>query len=129
MEIKSKENKLGNTYANIAFVLVDMLETALMDTNEFLKKENCELRHDAKRNFNTAIASIRKLKSHVNKCSNSTQVDYGNDSDMLYNTLLLLIDRCGDNDERLFQFYNYIKAFPSKVGIEADDSCFEHIFK
>ena len=128
MEIKSKENKRGNTHANITFVLVDMLETSLLNANECLKKEGCELRHESKRNFNNAIAAIKKLKGHVNKCSNDMQVNYGNDSDMLYNALLLLIDRCGDDDMKLFQFYNYIKAFPSKDIIEADDTAFSHLF-
>ena len=128
MEIKSKENKRGNTHANITFVLLDMLETSLLNANECLKKEGCELRHESKRNFNTAIAAIKKLKGHVNKCSNDMQVNYGNDSDILYNTLLLLIDRCGDDDMKLFQFYNYIKAFPSKNIIEADDTAFSHLF-
>ena len=128
MEIKSKENKRGNTHANITFVLVDMLETSLLNANECLKKEGCELRHESKRNFNNAIAAIKKLKGHVDKCSNDMQVNYGNDSDMLYNALLLLIDRCGDDDMKLFQFYNYIKAFPSKDIIEADDTAFSHLF-
>ena len=128
MEIKSKENKRGNTHANITFVLLDMLETSLLNANECLKKEGCELRHESKRNFNNAIAAINKLKGHVNKCSNDMQVNYGNDSDILYNTLLLLIDRCGEDDMKLFQFYNYIKSFPSKDIIEADDTALSHLF-
>ena len=128
MEIKSKENKRGNTHANITFVLLDMLETSLLNANECLKKEGCELRHESKHNFNTAITAIKKLKGHVNKCSNDMQVNYGNDSDMLYNVLLLLIDRCGEDDMKLFQFYNYIKSFPSKNIIEADDTAFSHLF-
>lgn len=128
MEIKSKENKRGNTHANITFVLLDMLETSLLNANECLKKEGCELRHESKRNFNNAIAAIKKLKGHVNKCSNDMQINYGNDSDILYNTLLLLIDRCGEDDIKLFQFYNYIKSFPSKNIIEADDTAFSHLF-
>ena len=128
MEIKSKENKRGNTHANITFVLLDMLETSLLNANECLKKEGCELRHESKRSFNTAITAMKKLKGHVNKCSNDMQVNYGNDSDILYNTLLLLIDRCGEDDMKLFQFYNYIKAFPSKDIIEADDTAFSHLF-
>lgn len=127
MKIESNEKQLGNTYANLTFVLVDILETSLMNTNELLRKQGCELRHESKRNFNTAIASVRKLKDHVNKCNTKTQIDYGNDADMLYNTLLLLIDRCGDDDMKLFRFFNYIKSFPSQMGLEIDNSVFEHI--
>lgn len=127
MKIESKEKQLGNTYANLTFVLVDILESSLMNTNELLRKQGCELRHESKRNFNTAIASVRKLKDHVNKCNDKTQIDFGNDSDMLYNMLLLLVDRCGDDDMKLFKFFNYIKSFPSQMGLEIDNSVFGHV--
>ena len=129
MKIGSKENKLGHIYSNIAFVFVDVIETILMNAKESLRKDGFELRHESKQNFNAAIAAIRKLKSHVNKCSSYTQECFGNDSDMLYATIVLLIDRCGDDDMKLFQFYNYIKAHPSKFGLESDDSAFSHIFE
>ena len=42
----------------------------------------------------------------------------------------LLIDRCGDDDKKMFEFYNYIKCFPSQLNIELSDekSVFAHIF-
>ena len=49
------------------------------------------MRHDSKRNFNTAIAAIKRLKSDVNHCSESTQENFGNDSDMVNAMLLTLI--------------------------------------
>ena len=129
MKIGSKENKLGHIYSNISFVFVDVLESVLMNAKELLRKDGFELRHESKQNFNTAISAIRKLKGHVNKCSSDTQECFGNDADMLYATIMLLIDRCGDDDMKLFQFYNYIKSHPSKFGLESDDSAFSHIFE
>lgn len=67
-----------NTITNIVFVLTDVLEM-----QQQYKKEGFELRHDSKRNFNTAIAAIKRLKSDVNHCSESTQENFGNDSDMV----------------------------------------------
>jgi len=101
-----------------------------MDTNYLLTKDGFELRHETKRNYNTAITSIRKLKRNVDHCSDETQEHFGNDSDMLYQVIKLLIDRCGSDDMKLFQFYNYIKSFPSQLKMEQiDDSVFRHLFK
>lgn len=54
-----------NTITNIVFVLTDVLETNLLEMQQQYKKEGFELRHDSKRNFNTAIAAIKRLKSDV----------------------------------------------------------------
>lgn len=119
-----------NTMTNIVYVLVDIMETNLMDMEEEYRKEGYELKHEAKRNFKTAIASIKKLKKDVGHCEESTQENFGNDADMVNALLLTLIDRCGDDDEFTFKMYNYIKSFPSrlKLGLEMD-SAFGHLFK
>lgn len=121
-------NKL-NTMTNIVYIMVDMLETNLLDMEAEYKKNGYALRHDAKRNFNTAIAAINKLKKDVNHCSNDTQENFGNDADMINALLLTMIDRCGDDDEFTFKLYNYIKAFPSRLNLGLDlDSAFGHLF-
>lgn len=102
---------------NIVYIMVDMLETNLLDMEAEYKKQGYALRHDAKRNFNTAISAINKLKKDVNHCSNDTQENFGNDADMINALLLTMIDRCGDDDEFTFKLYNYIKAFPSRLNL------------
>ena len=83
-----------------------------------------------KRNFNTAIAAIKRLKSDVNHCSESTQENFGNDSDMVNAMLLTLIDRCGDDDNLAYKMYEYIKSFPSKLNLDLDlDNAFSHLFR
>lgn len=111
-------------------MLTDVVETLLYDLRSEMGKQGYELRHDAKRNFNTAIASIRKLKQDVDKTQFSTQENFGNDSDCLLAFIRLLVDRCGDDDKKMFEFYNYIKRFPSQLGLELADekSVFAHIF-
>lgn len=85
---------------------------------------------DSKRNFNTAIAAIKRLKSDVNHCSESTQENFGNDSDMVNAMLLTLIDRCGDDDNLAYKMYEYIKSFPSKLNLDLDlDNAFSHLFR
>lgn len=120
-----------NTTLNLSYVLVDVLETLLYDLRGEMRKQGYELRHDAKRNFNTAIAAIRRLKQDVDKSQFSTQENFGNDSDCLLAFIRLLVDRCGDDDKKMFEFCNYVKTFPSQLGLELSDerSVFAHIFE
>lgn len=119
-----------NTTLNLTYVLTDVVETLLLDMRSEMKKRGYDLRHDAKHNFNTAIAAIRRLKQNVDKTQFSTQENFGNDSDCLLAFIKLLIDRCGDDDKKMFAFYNYIKSYPSQLGLELSDekSVFAHIF-
>ena len=119
-----------NTITNIVFVLADVLETNLINMQEEFKNNGFELRHEAKRSFNTALANIKKLRREVNRCSESTQDNFGNDSDMLNALMLMIIDRCGDDDMFHFKLYNYIKSFPSKLHLNLEmDNAFSHIFE
>ncbi len=119
-----------NTMTNIVYVITDVLETNLMEMQQQYRKEGYELRHDAKRNFNTAIASIKKLKRDLNHCTQETQGNFGNDADMVNAMLLTVIDRCGDNDKLLYRLYEYVQSFPSKLGLEIDgERAFEHLFE
>lgn len=88
-----------NTTLNLTYVLTDVVETLLLDMRSEMKKQGYDLRHDAKHNFNTAIAAIRRLKQDVDKTQFSTQENFGNDSDCLLAFIKLLIDRCGDDDK------------------------------
>ena len=88
-----------NTTLNLTYVLADVVETLLLDMRSEMKKQGYDLRHDAKHNFNTAIAAIRRLKQDVDKTQLSTQENFGNDSDCLLAFIKLLIDRCGDDDK------------------------------
>ena len=124
--------KLGSTesniHSNLLFVLADIMETCLLDTKELLAKDGFELRHEAKREFNNAMSSIRKLKFNIGKCAEDTQNNFGNDSDMLYETMKLIIDRCGANDYKLFELYNYIKAQKSDLNMkQLDSTVFSHV--
>lgn len=88
-----------NTTLNLTYVLTDVVETLLLDMRSEMKKQGYDLRHDAKHNFNTAIAAIRRLKQDVDKTQFSTQENFGDDSDCLLAFIKMLIDRCGDDDK------------------------------
>ena len=119
-----------NTTLNLTYVLTDVVETLLLDMRSEMKKQGYDLRHDAKHNFNTAIAAIRRLKQDVDKTQFSTQENFGNDSDCLLAFIKLLIDRCGDDDKKMLVCSKYIKGYTTQLGLELSDekSVFAHIF-
>ena len=78
------------------------------------------MRYDAKRDFNAAIRSIRRLKTDVNLCNDARQDEFGNDADIINALLLLIVDRAGDDDLTAFRLYNYIKSLPSRLRMELD---------
>lgn len=123
------DHSKARAVSNLAFLLVDVLESAYMEANDRLAKENKEFKHEAKREFNLLLKHCRNLKRHIAYLSEATQECYGNDSDRTYNTLKLLLDRCGSDDMKLFKFYNYIKTFPSNGCFETDESVWQELSK
>lgn len=126
--MKTSKNQ-ANILSNLAFVFVDILESCFLEANEKLKAENSEFKHEARREFNLLLSHCRNLKRYVRTCSHETQESFGNDSDMMYETLKLLLDRCGEDDVKLFKFFNYIKTFPSQLNLEIDDTIFSGVMK
>ena len=51
-----------NTTLNLTYVLADVVETLLLDMRSEMKKQGYDLRHDAKHNFNTAIAAETRCR-------------------------------------------------------------------
>lgn len=118
-----------NTLTNIVYILTDVLETNLMDMEQEYRRHGYALHHEAKRQFNAAIHAIRRLKADINKCSYGEQESFGNDADMVNALLLTMLDRVGDDDMQAFKFFDYIKSFPSKLGLDLQvDGAFAHLF-
>lgn len=118
------------TLSNTLYVLADVLETDLMEVEQAFRKDGFCLRYDAKKNFNTAIRAIRQLKRDVKFCDAKAQDNFGNDSDMMYALIMTFIDRVGEDDMMAYKIYEYLKSYPSKLGLNTDfDWAFEHVFR
>ena len=124
--MKTSKNQ-ANILSNLAFVMVDVLESCFLEANELLKAQNEEFKHEAKREFNLLLKHCKNLKGYVRSCSEQTQEFYGQDSDMLYQIIKLIIDRSGDDDMKLFKFFNLIKSFPSELDMNIDDTVFSGV--
>lgn len=120
----------AHLFNNILYILVDIMESRLMDMEHLMRKNNLMLRYDTKRNFNTVMSAIRKLKIDVNKCSNKEQDRFGDSSDILDALIMTIVDRTGLDVEDSFKIYEHIKKLPSKMGLNMDmDFAFEHLIK
>lgn len=127
-----KRNKVdlhkAHLFNNILYMLVDIMESRLMDMEHLMRKNNLTLRYDTKRNFNTAMSAIRKLKIDVNKCSDEEQDRFGNSSDILDALIITIVDRTGLDVEDSFKIYEHIKKLPSKMGLNMNmDFAFEYL--
>lgn len=117
---------------NLLYVLADITETHLMELEQTFRRLSKIMRYDAKRDFNAAIRSIRRLKTDVNLCNDARQDEFGNDADIINALLLLILDRTGDDDLQAFRLYNAIKAMPSRLHMELDideASVFGHVLE
>ena len=121
----------ANCRLNLLFLVSEILSSALQDTDEWLKKAGCELRHEDKKNFKTATKAIAALKA-FSGLSKEDLNDFANEADRVYKLLLVLEDRTGEDNSLFFRFYEYLKSFPSKghfEGLDESESrCFEPLF-
>ena len=79
-----------NTTLNLTYVLTDVVETLLLDMRSEMKKQGYDLRYDAKHNFNTAIAAIRRLKQDVDKTQLKDGIRF--DKEKAFNKLTKVIN-------------------------------------
>lgn len=115
---------------NLLYCLTDVLESQLMDVEADLRKIGSALRFESKRNYNTAIRGIRGIKFDVAGISMQSQIEFGDEADMLAALLLTLFDRCGTSPMLLYRFYEYIRSFPSTLhmNMESYENAFDILF-
>ena len=69
---------------NMVFVLADVLEQALIDTNEDLRKIGMELIHKDKMLFNRCLNAAKELRDSVSNTFMKNQIMFGDSSDYIY---------------------------------------------
>lgn len=121
----------ANCRLNLLYLVSELLSCALKDTEKWLKKANYELRFQDRKNFKIATKAIGELNA-FSGLSKGDANDLANESDRIYQFLLVLEDRTGADDSLFFRFYEYLKSFPSKgnfAGLdESEARCFEPLF-
>lgn len=120
---------------NILNLLADVLDSALRDARNYFKANGQDLCFEAKRDYNACITNLAKFigNRQIERQEGVAMVkDKCEEANQIYQLILTLVDRAGESDDQLFRFYEYIKSFPSKVGIagmkESEDKAFENMY-
>ncbi len=105
MKYKDKNTSLL-VKCNLAFVLADVVDTLMMQFEAESAEIGKGLKQEAKMKFNQMQRSAKAFKASVKNVSREgysiKQADsFCDDSDWLTELLLLLVDRVGDNEEKM----------------------------
>ena len=139
MEARNTESESGRQAMirlNILNLLKDTLDSAMSDTRKFLMQNGQDLVFSDKKAYNQAMDGLNKFLNYDGTIKKEEGVSMINDkckeADRIYQFILMLVDRVGEEDEMLFRFYDYIKSFPSKVSLkglsEGEKLAFEKMF-
>ena len=102
-ELKNKNAELikkACVYTNLAYALVEVADSFILDANSILNKLGAEISRDEKVKYkNTCRAGktfkvwLKDLAKQIYKIDIAE--DVLNDTDTLYDTIMLIMDRCG----------------------------------
>lgn len=102
-ELKNKNAELikkACVYTNLAYALVEVADSFIIDANSILNKLGAEISRDEKVKYkNTCRAGktfkvwLKDLAKQIYKIDIAE--DVLNDTDTLYDTIMLIMDRCG----------------------------------
>ncbi len=141
MAMNNKDNNDNASYQaiirfNILNLLADVLDSAMFDARTYFKKNGQDLCFEAKRDYNAAVTNLARFigNKQIERQEGVAMVsDKCDEADRIYQFILMLIDRVGENDDMLFRFYEYVRSFPSQTGIEGleygEKFAYEKIFK
>lgn len=109
-------------FTNIAYILTDIANTAIIESDEELKKIDSFVKREQKDKFAYAKNQLRKAKEITEKIARPIYKirDSDNacsDSDYLYEALKLIIDRTEDSPISKKEMLEYIKQKPSIMNI------------
>lgn len=119
----SLDYKKAITYTDLAYVLVDVANSFLVDAEPILTRENKTLRFSERQKMNRVINAVKNCKYHTNQMTKEMYAcacaDVAcNDSDWLRDIIFLIVDRTGEDENLMEQLRSTIfNAFKSKLGI------------
>ena len=121
-EAISKKVKRGMILNNLAFVLADAANSALMDMESELTSLGVAFNQSDKYNFKQMLSHVDAAKKWAEKSALPIyKADYSEDmcadSDWWYNMIKLIDDRLGEDKRKTNMFLEYLLAMPSEIGI------------
>jgi hypothetical protein len=117
LNVVDKASKL----TSLAFVLGDVINSAMLDCEDTLKLITMSVRHEDKQRLNNVLSSVRSAKNaaaafakviYQQKTQRNVD-DSVEDSDWYYDLHRAMIDHCGDNQEKLNAVMEFVKGLPT----------------
>lgn len=117
-----KKVRRGLVLNNLAFVLADAANSALMDMESELSPLGVSFGQKDKFNFNQMLSHVSAAKKWAEKSALPIYDipdtdDACADSDWWYSLMKLVDDRLGDNPQKTNLFLEYLLAMPSEIGV------------
>lgn len=117
-----KKVQRGMILNNLAFVLADAANSALMDMEEELSGLGVAFSQNDKYNFKQMLSHVTAAKKWAEKSALPIYEikdadDACADSDWWYNMIKLIDDRLGDDVQKTNMLLEYVLAMPSEIGL------------
>ena len=129
-EILNISRRQGDMCINIVAVIAEMAQQLL----DYCKTHNIRIERNEKQNWNVLIKTAKQLKNMSYSLSKEDKAVFDMNTKMFSLLMRLILARVDDDDMKLYQWYNYIKAFPADLpeiqpSAEEEAEVFKHIFQ
>ena len=115
---------------NIVAVIAEMAQQML----DYCKEHNIRIERNEKQNWDFLIKTAKQLKNMSYSLSKEDKAVFDRNTKIFSLLMRLILARVDDDDMKLYQWYNYIKAFPADLpeiqpSAEEEAEVFKHIFQ
>ena len=122
--------RLGDMSVHLSSVVMEIAEQML----EYCKEHKICIDYFEKKQWQTLIKCTKNLDAMVLEYDKEKRDLFRRNVKMFSLLMRLILARVDDNDMKLYQWYNYIKAFPADLpeiqpSGEEEAEVFKHIFK
>lgn len=124
-EIRAKNKELmakACVYTNLAYALVEAADSVMLDVESMLRQLGAGINRDEKQKYKNVCRAGKQFKVWLKDLARVVyKLDVAdealNDSDELYDIILLIMDRCGGNMDMLKHIKTVLHdSFKSKYG-------------
>ena len=129
-EILNISRRQGDMCINIVAVIAEMAQQML----DYCKIHNIRIERNEKQNWDFLIKTAKQLKNMSYSLSKEDKAVFDRNTKMFSLLMRLILARVDDDDMKLYQWYNYIKSFPTDLPeiqptAEEEAEVFKHIFQ
>ena len=122
--------KQGDMCVNVVAVIAELAQQML----DYCKEHNIKIDRIEKRNWEFLIKTAKQLESMSYNLSKEQKIIFDRNTKMFSLLMRLILARVDDDDMKLYQWYNYIKNFPTDLPevqptAEEESEAFKHIFQ